>query len=351
MKTGTSRASARRKSVCIVSSSGSRGHSGSAELDQRGAEMLAENRFDLARRRGDDRHLGQRAGRDQHRLADDAEPDAGERAARARRRDMARIGRGEHRGARHRRERVARIVIAFDRVLQRVEHLGAIRDRAAMDPAAIAVDVRADRAAVEAEHRLVRQDQRNRVVIGRTAARGARLLAETGHHEIDADRQRRARARSERGGARGVVGVCGIAGPGAALVAERRGENLVGLVAPARIAGTAIVFGVDRLGENDRTLAAQLFDQDVIARREVDVVGRVAAAGGTHVGGVERVLEREHDAVHRHRLEIGIASVGGVELGRALQRIGLMAEESRTPAAHRAAAAPATDDGRNRRGR
>ena len=255
MNTGTSRASARRKSDCHRLEVGIGRPQRIGGFDQRRAEMRAEHVLDLARRRGDDRLLGHRAGRDQHRLADDAEPDALQRAARARRRDVARIGRGEHRGARHRGERVARIVIAVVRVLQRVEHLGAIAERAAMDAAAVAVDVGADRAAVEAEHRLVRQDQRNGVVVRRAAAGGARLLAEARHHQVGADRQRRARARSERGGARGVVGVCRVAGPGAALVAERRGQHLVGLVAAARIAGAAVVFGVDRLGENDRALA------------------------------------------------------------------------------------------------
>ena len=39
------------------------------------------------------------------------------------------------------------------------------------------------------------------------------------------------------------------------------------------------------------------------------------------------VLEREHDAVHRHLLEIGIAPVRGVELGGPLERIGQPAED------------------------
>ena len=44
---------------------------------------------------------------------------------------VARIGAAQHRGARHGGERIARIVIAVDRILQRVEHLGAVGDRAA----------------------------------------------------------------------------------------------------------------------------------------------------------------------------------------------------------------------------
>src|SRR5215510_11043004 len=48
--------------------------------------------------------------------------------------------------------------------------------------------------------------------------------------------------------------------------------------------------------------------EHVVARRKIDVVGRVAAAGRTHVLGVEWVLEREHHAVHRHLFEIGVAA-------------------------------------------
>ncbi len=142
---------------------------------------------------------------------------------------VARVRRAQHRRARHGREGIARIVIAFDRVLQGVEDFGAVGDRAAEDAAAIAVDVRADGAAVEAEQRLVRQDQRHGVVIGRPAAGRPRFLAEAGHHQIGADRHARSRARAERGRARRVVGVGGIAAPGAALIAQRRRQHLVGL--------------------------------------------------------------------------------------------------------------------------
>ena len=40
-----------------------------------------------------------------------------------------------------------------------------------------------------------------------------------------------------------------------------------------------------------------------------------------------RILEREHDAVHRHRLEVGICPEFGVELGGALERIRQLAKE------------------------
>ena len=54
------------------------------------------------------------------------------------------------RRARHSRERIARIVIAFDRVLERVENPGAVRQLAGMNAGTVAIDVGADRAAVEA---------------------------------------------------------------------------------------------------------------------------------------------------------------------------------------------------------
>ena len=124
----------------------------------------------------------------------------------------------------------------------------------------------------------------------------------------------------------GVVRIGRIAAPGAALIPERRRQHLRGLVPAAGIAGTAVVFRVDGLGEDDGALLAQLLDQHVVARRKIDVVARVAAAGRAHVLGVEGILEREHDAIHRHRFEVGIAPVRGVELGRALERIGKVAE-------------------------
>ena len=235
---------------------------------------------------------------------------------------VARVRRAQHRRARHGREGIARIVIARDRVLQGVEDFGAVGDRAAEDAAAIAVDVRPDGAAVEAEQRLVRQDERHGIVIGRSAAGRPRFLAEAGHHQIGADRHPRPRTRAERGRARRVVGVGGVAAPGAALIAQRRRQHLLGRVASTRIAGPAVVFRVDGLGEDDRALVPELFDQHVIARREIDVVARVTPAGGAHVLRVERILEREDDAIHRHLLEVGMASIRRIELGRALQRVG-----------------------------
>jgi hypothetical protein len=93
-------------------------------------------------------------------------------------------------------------------------------------------------------------------------------------------------------------------------------------VPAARVAGAAVVLGTSRLCEDDGTLVAQLLDKDIVARREIDVIGRVTSGGGAHVFGVERVLEREDDAVHRHLFEVGVAPIGRIELGRALERIG-----------------------------
>ncbi len=149
---------------------------------------------------------------------------------------------------------------------------------------------------------------------------------EARHDQIGADRHARSRARAERGRPCRVVGVGGIAAPGAALVTQYRRQHLVGPVAATGISRSPVVFRVDGLGEDDRALVAELLDQHVIARREVDVVVRVAAGGGSHVLRVEWILEREDDPIHRHLLEIGIASIHGVELGRALEGVRKPAE-------------------------
>ena len=237
------------------------------------------------------------------------------------------VGLARQARARHRGEDVARIVIAVDRILERVQHPHRIGDGAAVDPGAIVVDLGADGAAEKRQMRLVRQDQRHRIVIGRPAARLAGLLAEAAHHQVRADGDAGARARADRGGARRVVGVARIAGPGAALIAEHRGKHLRRKILPARIAGPAsVVFGGVRLGEDDRAGVAQPRHQRVVARRKIHVVGGIGAAGRAHVLGVERILERERDAVHRHRRKIGIAAVLLVELVGALERVRLLAE-------------------------
>ncbi len=52
----------------------------------------------------------------------------------------------------------------------------------------------------------------------------------------------------------------------------------------------------------------------------------VASTRRAHILGIERILERENDPVHRHLLEIGIAAISGVKLRRTLERIGQMPE-------------------------
>src|SRR5713101_2997208 len=92
-------------------------------------------------------------------------------------------------------------------------------------------------------------------------------------------------------------------------------------MATTRVPCSSVVFRVDSLGEDDRALLAELFDQYMIARGEIDVVARVAAARGAHVLGVEGILEREDDPIHRHLFEIRIASVGRVEFDRTFERV------------------------------
>jgi hypothetical protein len=130
----------------------------------------------------------------------------------------------------------------------------------------------------------------------------------------------------ERGGAGRVVDIAWVAAPAAALIAEGRGQHLFRLVPAAGIAGAAVVFGADGLGENDRALVAQLLDQDIVARREIDVVGGVAPGRRAHVLGVEWVLEREHDAIHRQLVERRIGAITGIELGSMFERIGQVTE-------------------------
>ena len=134
-------------------------------------------------------------------------------------------------------------------------------------------------------------------------------------------------ARTDRCGTRRVVRVARVARPGAALIAEDRRKDLRREIRAARIAGpAAVVLGGVRFGEDDRAGLAQPRDQRVIARRKIDVVGGVGAAGGPHILGVERILERERDAVHGHRRKIGIAAILLVEFVGALERIRLAAE-------------------------
>ena len=95
---------------------------------------------------------------------------------------------------------------------------------------------------------------------------------------------------------------------------------------PAWISGTPVVFSANSFGKNDRALVAELLDQQMIAGSKIGIVGGVAAAGRSHVLGVERVLKREHDTIHRQFYKIGPSAVGLVEFRRAFQRIGKVPE-------------------------
>ena len=90
------------------------------------AELLAEHLFYLPARRVHDGLFRLGTPRVDHRLADDADAHPFQRArlpARAHVRSVRRIQDGR---ARHRGERVARVVVAVHRVLERVEHFCAI---------------------------------------------------------------------------------------------------------------------------------------------------------------------------------------------------------------------------------
>jgi hypothetical protein len=97
-------------------------------------------------------------------------------------------------------------------------------------------------------------------------------------------------------------------------------------VAAAGIAGAAVIFGADRLSENDRALLAQALDEDVVARRKIDVVGRVAARRRPHVLCVERIFEGEDDPVHRQFVDRRVAAIARVERSGGLERVREAAE-------------------------
>ena len=185
--------------------------------------MRAQHRLHFGGGRIDDRRIDLRVL--DHELADDADAHALERA-RPPLGDRPGVRLGGHARSRHRGEDVARVVVAVDGIPEGVEHPHGIGDIAAVDPRPIVVDLGADRAAIEGEQRLVRQDQGHRIVIGRPAARLARFLAEAAHHQVRARRDARPRAGADRRGARRVVRVAGVAGPAAALISQRRGKDL-----------------------------------------------------------------------------------------------------------------------------
>ncbi len=112
------------------------------------------------------------------------------------------------------------------------------------------------------------------------------------------------------------------------MITERRGQDRRRLVAAPDRRGTraTVVLSVDSLRVNDCTLLTQLLDEKVIARGEVDVIACVGGARRAHVLRIERVLEAEWDAIHRHRIEIGLGAVALIERHRLLERVGMLAE-------------------------
>ena len=148
MNTGTSLASARRKSVCMSryrDPGATRGSDDSTSvapslsprivlISLAAAVMIGSSAFDPGAHTMDSRMIPRR-------MPASAPGVPGICAWLA-------YGVLQYRRARHGREGIARIVIACDRVLQGIEDFGAVGD-AAENAAAIAVDVRPDRTAVK----------------------------------------------------------------------------------------------------------------------------------------------------------------------------------------------------------
>ena len=59
---------------------------------------------------------------------------------------------------------------------------------------------------------------------------------------------------------------------------------------------------------------------------KINIVIGIGAPGAAHIFGIVGILERENDAIHGQLLEVWISAVLGVEFGRALERIRLLAE-------------------------
>ena len=199
MNTGTSRASAARKSVVICSKSGSGVHSGSADSTSVAPSRPASTALISMAAAVDDRAARGVAGHQQHRLANHA--DAQCRASAPSVPAMphvAGIRRRQHRRPRHCREGIARIVIAVLGILQRVEHLCRVGDAC----------VRGCRCG---RNRCRRRSRRRRSRASPCAAGSTRRHCDWtvrgrrrgfprrgAHHHVGADRQRRARTRAQR---------------------------------------------------------------------------------------------------------------------------------------------------------
>ena len=164
-------------------------------LDELGAELVAQHRLDLAVDLVGDRLVVRRLL--DHVLAQDRDAHALQRLRRSRERrvvhDEARVRLLGNERLRQRRERIARIVVAGRRILDRVEHLRRVGERARVDAGAVVEPLVADAAAV-GHDALRRQQRRDAVARRRALARGAGLLADADRRQV----RRRPRRPSRR---------------------------------------------------------------------------------------------------------------------------------------------------------
>src|SRR5690606_9336517 len=220
-----------------------------------GAEPVAQHRLDLSIDPSADILVILR--RRNHVLAQYRDPHAGERLRILLEHrvgdDEARIGLLRNQRLRDRRERIPRVVVPELRILERIEHLRGIGERARVDTGAIVEPLVADAAAVR-EDTLRRQYQCDTVSRRRSLARRAGLLADPDHREVSADRRARASARAPYD-ALGVVRVAGLPAPRAHLLPARDPVQLL-LVGPAGIPGARVELVRVRLRIDDRAFLA-----------------------------------------------------------------------------------------------
>ena len=223
----------------------------------------------------------------------------------------------------HRGERIARVVVARRRVLERVEHPGRIRERAGVNARAIVEPLIANAAVVGQQP--LRGQQRRDAVAGRGAlTRGARLLAYADRHQVGSHRYSGAATRSARH-AFGVVRVARLAAPRAhrLLTGYQVGSGGGGAT---RIAGATVELVRSGLGIDDRPFRAQACHDGGVERWRIHGEVHIVVRRRPHVLRVVGILDGGDDAVHRQRREVRSGAVSRVELGAALEGIRLPAE-------------------------